>query len=507
MAAQCKLGGFFVIERNESNVPTTATYLFMRDTHLRTLYRTRFAALFALALYANFMLVAGHDHQRLVEIAAVLSGAGLTLQARNRYLAELPPGLSGKALPLFFVLGLCGAILVFSPKHAAFEVGNLFLLYLLATMFATDIRWHGRQALDAALQYTAVGCALYLFLFIIAYVGGLSLGNRLAVDDFTPNFSNIRFLNHTQTSTLPLLLMLCCLTPRTSKFRWLWLAVTTYWWLALYATSARGTLMGMAVGCAVVALVARQRAVPYLRVIGLTAISAVAAYYVLLVAIPPMFGIEGMSAFSDTFNRTAADPTSARTYLWQRALSLIVQHPWLGVGPMHFAHHAGDMHLGAHPHDWLLQIAAEWGVPALLCLLIAIGLGLRALVRTGARIPADDTDNQTIFAALLVGAVAILVDGLVSGIFVMPQSQLGVALYLGCALGWQRHLTPAVPHRVPHRAARIVMTASVVAAMVAVVTAVWSDVPARWRDDDLTPAQQAANTGMLSPRLWKAGFF
>ena len=507
MAAQCKLGGFFVIGRNESNVPTTATFLLMRDTHVRTLYRTRFAALFALALYANFMLVAGHDHQRLVEIVAVLLGAGLALYARNTYLAELPPGLSGKALPLFFVLGLCGTVSAFSPRLAAFEVGNLFLLYLLATMLAAEISWHGRKALDAALQYTAIGCALYVFLFIIAYFGGLSLGNPLSVDDFTTNFSNIRFFSHTQTSTLPLLLLLCCLTPRTSKFRWLWLAVTTYWWLALYATSARGTLMGMVAGCVVVALVARQRAVPYLRVIGLTATAAVIAYYVLLVVVPPMFGIGGMNAFSDTLSRTAADPTSARTYLWHRALSLIVQHPWLGAGPMHFAHHAGDLHLGAHPHDWLVQIGAEWGLPALLSVLIAIGLGLRALVRTGARVPADDTDNQTIFAALLAGAIAILVDGLVSGIFVMPQSQLGVALYLGCALGWQRHLTPAAPQKAPHRAARLLMTASVVAAMVAVIVAVWSDVPARWRDDDLTPAQQAANTGMLSPRLWKAGFF
>ena len=507
MAAQCKLGGFFVIGPNESNVPITATYLLMRDTHVRTLHRTRFAALFALALCTNFMLVAGHDHQRLVEIAAVLLGAGLVLCASKTYLAELSPGVSGKALSLFFVLGLCGAVSGFSPRLAAFEVGNLFLLYLLATMLAAEIRRHGRQALDATLQYLAIGCALYVFLFIIAYVGGLSLGNQLAVDDFTTNFSNIRFFNHTQTSTLPLLILLCCLTPRTSKLRWLWLAVTTYWWLALYATSARGTLMGMAAGCAVVALVGRQRAVPYLRVIGLTVIAAAAAYYVLLVAVPPMFGIGGMNAFSDTLNRTAADPTSARTYLWQRALSLIVQHPWLGAGPMHFAHHAGDMHLGAHPHDWLMQIGAEWGLPALLCLIIAIGLGLRALVRTGLRVPANDTDNQTIFAALLVGAVEILVDGLVSGIFVMPQSQLGVALFLGCALGWQRHLTPAAPQNVPHRAVRLLMKAAVVAAMVAVIAAVWADVPARWRDDDLTPAQQAANTGMLSPRLWKAGYF
>jgi len=485
---------------------TADEFQLVSDKGLGIFYRMRFSVLLCFALFANFILFAGHDQQRVIQIGTVTLGASILL-VNPAVTTRLFAGYGGRALATFLVIGIITAAAAFSPNFAMFEVANVFLLYLLANVIAFEIERHGQHRLRLLLCCLGVVCTAYLYLFLIVYTSAISLGHRLAVDDFTPNFSNIRFFNHTQTSTLPLLLLLCCLTPRTSKLRWLWLAVTTYWWLALYATSARGTLMGMAAGCAVVALVARQRAMPYLRMIGLTAISAVAAYYVFLVAVPPMFGIEGMNAFSDTLNRTAADPTSARTYLWHRALSLIAQHPWLGVGPMHFAHHAGDLHLGAHPHDWLVQIAAEWGLPALLCLLIAIGLGLRALVRTGLRVPTGDTDNQTIFAALLMGAVAILVDGLVSGIFVMPQSQLGVALYLGCALGWQRHLTAAAPQKVPQRAARLLMTASVVAAMVAVIAAVWSDVPARWRDDNLTPAQQAANMGMLSPRLWTAGYF
>jgi len=468
----------------------------------------RWTLLLCLALFLNFILVRGHDRQRLVEVATVLSGGAIVLLAYPAVWARLFAGHAGKALMAFFALGILGTATAFSPRLAAFEVANLFLLYVAGMTTAEELARYGQRGLRLILTCMAAACVLYACLFVVVYIGSLSLHIPLELADFTVGFNNFRFFNHTQTSTLPLLVLLCCLTPRTSKLRWLWLVLTTYWWMALYVTAGRGTMVGMAAGCVVAAAVARQGAGQYLRQMVLTAVLAIVAYYIFLVAIPPLFGIEGMHSFSDTLNRTAADPTSARTYLWHRATSLIVQHPWLGVGPMHFAHHAGDIHLGGHPHDWLFQVGAEWGLPGLLCLLVALGLGLRALVRTGWRVPAADTDNKNIFAALLVGAVAILVDGLVSGIFVMPQSQLGVALYLGCAFGWQRYVAPQETQAGPRRAIRVVIMTSVVAAMVAVVVAVWTDAPARWRGDEMTPAQQAANTGnLLSPRLWTAGFF
>jgi O-antigen ligase len=435
-----------------------------------------------------------------------LLGGAIVLAGRTT-MAGLFAGVSGKTLAAFFFLGILSAATAYSSRFASFEVANLFLLYLLASMIAAEIAQHGQQSVLSVIRWLAAACVPYVYLFIVAYFGGLSLGIPLALDDFTTNFSNIRFFNHTQTSTLPLLILLCCLTPRTSRLRWLWLAVTTYWWMALFATTGRGTLLGMAAGCAVVAVLARRRAVPYLRQVALTAALGLLAYFVFLIAVPVLLGSEGMRSFSYAIARTAADPASGRTYLWHLALTLMAQHPWLGVGPMHFAHHAGYLHIGAHPHDWLLQVAAEWGLPALLCLLVAIGSALRALLRTGACLRADDTDNQAIFCALLVGTVAILVDGLVSGIFVMPQSQLAIALFLGCAIGWQRNLGPAAPAQTTNAAARLIGTALVIAAMVGVIAGVWPDAPAKWRGEELTPAQQALNTGSQWPRLWKAGYF
>jgi len=464
-----------------------------------------FATLLYVALLANFVVMSGHDQQRVFEIGALLAASCAILWLRPAMLAGLWAGHADRPLAVFFVLGVLGGITAFAPRLAFCEVAMLFLLYMWSLVLAGEIADRGAAALLLVLQALGAVSALYAFQFAPAYVGSFSLGKPLDSGDFTSGFSNIRFFNHVQTSTLPLLILLCCLTPRTSKLRWLWLAVTAYWWMALFATNGRGTLLGAAAGCAAAAVLVRRRALPYLRQVLVTAALGLLAYFLFLTVVPALLGVEGMSAFSYAIERTAADPTTGRWPLWHLATALIAEHPWLGVGPMHFAHYAGP---AAHPHDWLLQIGAEWGLPALLCLLIAVAFGVRALLRAGAGIRPDDTGNQAIFTALLVAAVALLVDGSVSGTFVMPQSQLAIALYLGCAMGWQRIVGPAMPVVArPAGVRRAAGIACILLAMAGVVAGAWPEAGAKWHGEALTPAQRALNPGDPWPRLWQAGYF
>jgi O-antigen ligase len=464
-----------------------------------------FCVLLCAALFANFLVAAGHDRQRILEIAVLLAVAVIVLVRRRLTLRPLFEGPTGIFLAIFFALGIASATTAFSLRFALFEVATLFLLYVLATQVGDEVVRRRLAALLFILQTIASIVVLYSVYFLVAYVSAFCLDNPLTPDDFTWGFSNIRFFNHVQTSILPLFVLLCCLTPRTDKLRSLWLGITAYWWMALIATTGRGTLVGLAMGCTITAIVLRRIAIPYLKMAALTAALGLVAYFILLVAVPVVIGAQGMQAISFAVERTVADPASGRMFLWRRAAELIMQHPLLGVGPMHFAHYAGDLRIGAHPHDWLMQIGSEWGLPALACLLATIALALRAFLHAGRNIAEGDIANQTIFAALLMGAVAILVDGLVSGLFVMPQSQLAIALYLGCAIGWYKTVVPA-----PHAASGIVMRTGgvllVVAAM-AGVAGVWHDVVARYEQQPLTPAQEVANQGTRWPRLWVTGYF
>jgi putative inorganic carbon (HCO3(-)) transporter len=464
-----------------------------------------FALLLCAALGANFIVVAGHDRQRALEIVVLLLASVLMLMRSAIALDRMFAGAAGKLLAAFFLFGVLGSATAFAPHFAFFEVAVFFLLYLCARGVADEVARNPARTLSFITQAIAVAGALYTFKFFVAYFGGLYLGNALTLDDFTSGFSNIRFFNHAQTATLPLLTLSCCLASPKTKLRYVWLAVATYWWMALFATMGRGTLVGTFAGCSLAAFLGKT-AFPYLKQVAWTAALGLLAYCALLILVPALAGMEGMNAFSAAAERTAADPASGRMFLWHRAASLIAAHPLLGVGPMHFAHNASDLQIGAHPHDWLLQIGSEWGLPALACLVSAIVLAMHALWRAGHRVAREDTANQTMFTAFLAGGVAILVDGLVSGLFVMPQSQLAIALYLGCAMGWYRTIVPGTFSAKSGRLSRLIGGALVLTAMVGLAN-IWPDMTARLTGQALTPAEQLANPGMHWPRLWESGYF
>ncbi|HWJ95288.1 MAG TPA: hypothetical protein VNT33_11225, partial [Telluria sp.] len=96
--------------------------------------------------------------------------------------------------------------------------------------------------------------------------------------------------------------------------------------------------------------------------------------------------------------------------------------------------------------------------------------------------------------------------GMVSGVLVMPQSQLGIALYLACALGWYRNWVPAAPSPAPRTYARYGGAVLLALAMAGVANLL-PDGLARLRGEALSPALQAVNSGPDRPRLWKAGYF
>jgi len=466
-----------------------------------------FCVLLCCALLSNFLLMYGHDRQRLLEVG-VLAVMAIVSLLRPAGMATAFSSHGGKPLAAFLVLGLVGSIQAFSPSHALFEVSILFLLYMFALQVAREIELAGITLMLRLVQGVAVICFLHSVKFWVAYVTGLAIGAPLEADIFYIGFSNMRFFNHTQTPILPLLILLCCITPSTSRLRWLWWSLAAYWWMALFAVSGRGTLVGMVGGCIAVALLRRRLAIPYIKTAAISAALGLLAYAVFLVAIPVLNGGTAFGAFAAVIERTAADPTSSRLVLWQRATDLILAHPWLGVGPMHFAHAAGDLHTGAHPHDWIMQIASEWGIPAFLCLCTALAMAGRGLLRAGRGLAREDRPNQAICSALLAGGVTILVDGLVSGLFVMPQSQLAIVLYLGCAIGWCR-VRSGRSHGdfTPPRLYTGALAVLAAAAAVCLVAVVWPDMQARYRDDPLSPQAAALNEGTQWPRLWRAGFF
>jgi hypothetical protein len=120
---------------------------------------------------------------------------------------------------------------------------------------------------------------------------------------------------------------------------------------------------------------------------------------------------------------------SDRDIIWAMALEMVVDRPLLGFGPMHFA----DVYntVAAHPHQAVLQWAAEWGLPSA----ILVSLVFLRAFRATASILADRRESvltvDVLRGCLAASALALLVQAMVDGVLVMPYSQLGLSVVLG----------------------------------------------------------------------------
>jgi putative inorganic carbon (HCO3(-)) transporter len=194
--------------------------------------------------------------------------------------------------------------------------------------------------------------------------------------------------------------------------------------------------------------------------------------------------------------RIVAGDDSGRFYLWRLALDDAMQHPWLGIGPMHYAHLPNL--LAAHPHNSLVQWAAEWGFPVTLGMLVAVCALLQRAVRQVANTTTPN-GTTTLLAVAALATIAGGIDSLVSGTLVMPVSQTWWFIALGCMLACLSDRSAHVP--VAGSMARWVLIVALLALHVG------SSVLTYRRS--VEPPQTTA-TGLQRnnvPRYWINGFF
>ncbi|CAH0241300.1 hypothetical protein SRABI118_02722 [Massilia sp. Bi118] len=469
--------------------------------------RPWFSLLFIAAMAVAFLWCSGHDEQRCVQIVllAILAGAVIAGRDAAQAISGMRP--ARMCLATFFMLGAISASMAFSLRHAIYEWSILLLLLLAAALLAAELARTGKGGLQTVLVCMGVACLLYSLRVVLMYAAALASGVRIDMHALAVGFSNVRFLNHTQTALLPLIVLLCLQAPKRTTIRRTWFALAAFWWALLFVSEARATILAFGAAGLAVLVLRRSHARALLQMMALTALAGVVVYVLGFILLPTLAGLGSIGVPSNVVARTAADPSSGRTLLWKLALQLIAAHPWLGVGPQHFAHEGAKLYIGAHPHDWLFQIGVEWGVPALLCLFSAVVLGVRALAGSGKRIAAEDVHNQQILATLLMACAAIFVDGLFSGVLVMPQSQLAIALVIGCAGGWLRSLDAGMVQPAPSPATRIVTAMLAVVALCGLIWSVAPDFVRHARGEAPTPAEKAINHKGNWPRLWEAGYF
>lgn len=267
------------------------------------------------------------------------------------------------------------------------------------------------------------------------------------------------------------------------------------WWMLVIVSGTRGTWMALSVAAVILAFVAWRTCVGWLRI--QVAAFGVGAFlfWGLFVLLPVLLGQDATIE-----NRLSnIESLSGRGELWAMAWTQIQAHPWLGIGPMHLA--AMPFEYGAHPHNAVLQLAAEWGVIATLAIILPAVFGIYHLLAR-LRQQASDHPTNVLLMCLSASLLAAGAQSMVDGVIVMPYSQLWLALIAGWTFGVYFRYENGFCSNVVSRYFRFVIPALSLFALTLLMNGIFPEALYRAQ---ATKAFLDAGNNTVPPRYWMVG--
>lgn len=346
-------------------------------------------------------------------------------------------------LALFWLLGFLSALQSDFPRDALLDWAHYGLLFI-STLAVTGLYLaFRRSALIVLLAGVSTGATIAIYIFVLDALLSRATGNIWGFTWWWLPYTNPRFISHALTWTLPVAVGLAVLIPqqkrglRTSAF-----VLVSLYAAMLFWSGSRGAIAGVGAGIAAVAVLmptARQAGLNVLRGL-LAGVLAWAAIYLILP--DPQAAAAGS-------NSALRFTSSGREHLLATSLQMIEKFPWLGAGPNHFSIYNAGLaaewtgSAPAHPHNVLLQITAEWGIPAALCLCFLTFFAACGVFKR--RKPNPEVLSKTLFPYLLIATVSASAQSMVCGVFVMPLSQILGVIVLGLLWGIHQEQPPPSP--------------------------------------------------------------
>lgn len=349
--------------------------------------------------------VGAYDGRRLIEI---LWAAGLLLAfLRPRLRSAAASIWSQLSLPtrmaagFFLSWALLSALLSAAPAYALREWSLMTLLLIVSLPLAAILAPRGGKILEV------VGLSLVLYAIL---VGASPLDH---------GFSHARFLGQALAVISPAVLF------SGSRILAFMAAPAVAVGIVNGSRALMLTLVVVTVLAAVLWPDRRRRMAPALMGI---------AVAILLVALFSALGHQG--ALQEAAERVTS--STGRVSMWTDAFGQFARAPLFGVGPGLLARVPGLAGWAAHPHNSVLLVAAETGIPGLAAVFILLAQGAR-------QIPGLRSHRRPWALALLSGAI----HSLFSGTVVMPASQAMLILVLAAVLPAQE---PQLAGRASRRA-------------------------------------------------------
>ena len=406
-------------------------------------------------------------------------------------------------LGLFAVLTLAiiSSYLSIEPRYAVIEISIFAALCYLA-LFVARLFDENKETLIKQLTYALwASIVLYMVSFYVGYTTAMIFKEAYLYWPYPfYGFSSIRSFQQYQLWALGLICLPLLAFDLKKKIRlWLYFALTC-WWVLLFYAGSRGVLLGWLASLLITAVIYRKLAWSFLRMQLINAFTGLCGYLLLFKIIPSSLatGTATTTIVTSTiFRSTVTD----RTDLWKVALVMIKNFPFFGVGPMHFYFYNP---FGTHPHDSVLQIAAEWGLPATFIILAIAGYGFNCWFKkfnAGKLQTASKLDSHLamiLFFTIIANSIYSLVDGVI----VMPISQVLMFTMIGLMIGQytQEQVATNKPNRIKFRPifAGIVLVFMLLSTLPELVRGLTN------YERYFVPGERAFSMGpdIINPRIW-----
>jgi O-antigen ligase len=304
---------------------------------------------------------------------------------------------------------------------------GMYALFFLGFVIAGRLlrQWEQKESgLIILIGVAAVTAAFYGAATITVYLFVMS-DSVASLSDYIPwGFASIRYWSHIATWLLPLLPLAVLIGPLQKERLWRFFmaAGAALWWWIVFLSSSRGTMLGVAFGVVVAAMLIGRPAIPWLKVFFRYLAYGIAAWLLLSVLIPSLM-------LDEVSMRALKLDTSGRMPLFIEAWRMsLVEFPF-GLGPQSWLTHeiiTEDYRQSpkfGHPHNMYLMWAAEYGWLLMVAMLVFAGQAMRLFWRRRNELEENDVKALPL-AAFTASVSAALLHAGVSAVFMAPGSML-----------------------------------------------------------------------------------
>ena len=387
----------------------------------------------------------------------------------------------------------------------------MYAAFFLGFVFAGNLPREDGQRRRWVVVLVYIGSATAAFYggaTITVYLFALS--DRVAnLSDYIPwGFVSIRYWSHIATWLIPLLPLAVLVGPLQNQRLWRFftaLGAALWWWVVLLSSS-RGTMLGLAFGVLLAAMLIGRPALPWLKVFLRYLAYGVLAWLFLSVLVPSLF-------LDEVSIRTLKTHSSGRMPLFIEAWRMSLENFPFGMGPQSWLTHEiltegyQQAHKLGHPHNMYLMWAAEYGWLLIGVLLLLVGQAVRLFWQRRSDVRAGKKNELAIpLAAFTASVSAALLHAGVSAVFMAPGSML-IGFLVLCVF-WAL-ISPESRPVTPQRPKVRTLAAVFVGLLMSVLCLYWlSEVTAYYKamEGDQEFYYENVPTGTL-PRFWFHGNF